>query len=109
MGLKWRETRKLLGKTATETMWITDAAENKYYHVGAESHGFIYISTLSISGQSGGSLLTMTHESKAQGFLARLLSILPGFVLKRAMKNAILKDLNDIKAADEQQGGGQPA
>ena len=41
VGLKWRETRTLFGKTATEEMWITDAAENEFYQTRAESHGFI--------------------------------------------------------------------
>ena len=109
VGLKWRETRTMFGKTATEVMWITEAAENEFYKARAESHGFVYISTLSISEQSGSSLLTMTHDSKPQGFVAKLLSILLGFVLKGAMKKAILKDLNDIKAAVEQQGGGRSA
>ena len=27
-GTKWKETRTLFGKTATETMWITDSVEN---------------------------------------------------------------------------------
>ena len=43
VGLKWRETRKLFGKTATETMWITDAVENESYKTGTESHGFRYM------------------------------------------------------------------
>jgi carbon monoxide dehydrogenase subunit G len=106
VGLKWRETRKLFGKTATETMWITDAAENEYYKTRAESHGFIYICTFTLSEQGGGSLLTMTHESKPQGFVAKTMSVLLGFILKGAIRKAIQKDLNDIKAAIEQQGGG---
>ena len=31
IGLKWRETRTMFGKTATEVMWITDVKENGYY------------------------------------------------------------------------------
>ena len=39
VGLKWRETRTLFGKTATEIMWITDAVDNDFYTTRAESHG----------------------------------------------------------------------
>jgi hypothetical protein len=30
VGLRWRETRILLGKPATVEKWITDAAENEF-------------------------------------------------------------------------------
>jgi carbon monoxide dehydrogenase subunit G len=78
VGLKWRETRKLFGKTATEVMWITDAVENKFYMTRAESHGFIYECTFRITEQDGRSSLTMTHDSKPQGFTATVLSTLLG-------------------------------
>src|SRR5206468_7266412 len=39
VGLKWRETRMLFGKTATAEKWITDAAENEFYKTRAESDG----------------------------------------------------------------------
>ena len=38
-GFKWKETRVMFGKEATETMWITNFAENEYYQTKAESHG----------------------------------------------------------------------
>lgn len=105
VGLKWRETRTLFGKSAAEEMWITEAAENEFYKARAESHGFIYISTISISAQDGSNSLTMTHDSKPQGLVAKLLSIPMGIVFKVVAKKAFLQDLNDIKAAVEQQGG----
>ena len=90
VGLKWRETRKLFGKTATETMWITDAVENESYKTGATSHGFSYICTFNISEQDSGSVLTMTHESKPLGFLAKLMGFLMRFMLKGMIrKNAL--------------------
>src|SRR5687768_2543408 len=47
VGLKWRETRTMFGKSATEVMWITKAVENSYYETRAESHGAIYHSRMS--------------------------------------------------------------
>ena len=44
LGLKWKETRTMFGKEATEIMWVTDAKENEYYQTRAESHGALYIS-----------------------------------------------------------------
>jgi hypothetical protein len=103
VGLKWRETRTLFGKTATAEKWITDAAENGFYQTKAESHGFVYLCTKSISESSGGITLTESHESKPQGIVAKLLSIPMGFLFKGVAKKALLQDLNDIKAAVEQE------
>ncbi len=105
IGLRWREIRTIFGKSATEVMWITDAAENEFYETRAESHGSIYISRFSISEQDGSSSLTMTHDSEPQAFLAKILSVPLGFVFKGAMKKAMQRDVDDIKAAVEEQQG----
>jgi hypothetical protein len=103
VGLKWRETRTLFGKTATADKWITDAAENEFYKTRAEDNGFVFLCTKSISESSGGITLTESHESKPQGIVAKLLSIPMGFLFKGVAKKALLQDLNDIKAAVEQE------
>jgi hypothetical protein len=101
VGLKWRETRMLFGKPATVEKWITDAAENEFYKTRAEDSGFVFLTTMSISENSGGMALTSCHETKTQGIVARLKST-PMFLFKGVIKKAILQDLNDIKSAVEQ-------
>jgi hypothetical protein len=101
-GLKWTETRTLFGKTATETMWITEAEENHYYKTRAESHGAIYLSTMEISEEKGQRFLSMELASQAQSFGAKVMSVLLAPLFKNATKKALLKDLEDIKAAVEQ-------
>ena len=59
VGLKWRETRTMFGKSATEVMWITDVVENESYDVRAESHGMVYLSRLSISQEGDSHILSM--------------------------------------------------
>jgi hypothetical protein len=103
VGLKWRETRMLFGKPATAEKWITDAAENEFYKTRAESDGFVFLSTISISESSGGITLTSSHDSKPQGIVARLQSIPMGLLFKGVAKKALLQDLNDIKSAVEQE------
>ena len=100
VGLRWRETRKLFGKSATAEKWITDAAENEFYKTKAEDSGFVFVTTMRISEGSGGMTLTSSHETQPQGIVARLKS-LPMFLFKGVIKKAILQDLNDIKAAVE--------
>ena len=103
VGLKWRETRMLFGKPATVEKWITDAAENEFYKTRAEDGGFVFLTTKSISESSGGMTLTESHESKPQGIVAKLMSIPMGLLFKGVIKKALLQDLNDIKAAVEQE------
>lgn len=100
-GLKWRETRTLFGKTATEVMWITEAVENQYYKTRAESHGAVYISTLSISGTGNNCTLTMEFESRAQSLGGKLLAAIFGRMFKNATKKAFIQDLGDIKKVAE--------
>ena len=103
VGLKWRETRMLFGKPATAEKWITDAAENEFYTTRAESDGFVFLSTISISESSGGITLAESHESKPQTIVAKLMSVPMLFLFKGVVRKALLQDLNDIKAAVEQE------
>ncbi len=97
IGFKWKETRVMFGKEATETMWITDYIENNYYQTKAESHGSIYISRLSLERVRENTKLTMLFTAEAQTFFVKILSVFMGFIIKGSMKKALLKDLNDIK------------
>ena len=103
VGLRWRETRMLFGKPATAEKWITDAAENAFYKTRAEDKGFVFLSTMSISESSNGSMtLTGSHDSQPQGIVAKLMSIPMVLFFKGVAKKALLQDLNDIKSAVEQ-------
>ena len=97
VGLKWVETRTLFGKTATETMWITEAVKYKYYKTRAESHGAVYTTYVFISEESGTTYLGMEFSSEAQSFGAKMMAVIFGFMFKNATKKLLIQDLNDIK------------
>jgi hypothetical protein len=101
VGLKWRETRMLFGKPATADKWITEAADNAFYKTRAESDGFIFLSTIRISADDGGVMLTSIHDSQPQSIGARIMSVPMGLFFKGVAKKALLQDLNDIKSAAE--------
>lgn len=103
VGLKWRETRTLFGKSATADKWITDAVENEFYKTRAEDGGFVFLSTMSISESGGGMKLSSSHDSQPQGIVAKLMSIPMGLFFKGVAKKALLQDLNDIKSAVEKE------
>ena len=100
VGLRWRETRMLFGKPATAEKWITDAAEQEFYTTRAESDGFVHEATIRLSQDGGGITLTSAHDSRPQGFVARVMS-LPMFLFKGVAKRALMQDLHDIKLAVE--------
>lgn len=90
VGLKWRETRMLFGKPASADKWITDAAENEFYKTRAESDGFVFLSTMSISEGDGGITLTSAHDSQPQSIVAKFMSIPMGVFFKGVAKKALL-------------------
>ena len=101
VGLKWRETRMLFGKPATAEKWIIEATENEFYKTKAEDGGFVFITTMRISENSGGITLTGSHETRPQGIGAKLMSIPMVLFFKGVIRKALLQDLNDIKSAVE--------
>jgi carbon monoxide dehydrogenase subunit G len=104
VGLKWRETRTMFGKTATEVMWITKAKAPESYETRAESHGSIYTSRLSLSPKDGGTHLSMEFIGQPVALSAKIMWGLMGFMFKGATRKALAKDLEDIKKAAESNG-----
>lgn len=100
-GLKWRETRTMFGKEATEVMWITESEVNKFYQTRAESHGAIYISRLEIEEVDSGSLLSMSFDSQSQTFGAKFWDVIFGRLMKKSTEKSLLNDLLDIKRIAE--------
>jgi hypothetical protein len=97
LGFKWRETRVMFRKEATEVMWVTDFEENAYYRTRAESHGAIYISTLTIEEKEDHCILSMGFEGEAVSILAKLSSVFFGKMMMKSTEKALHNDLEDIK------------
>jgi len=101
VGLKWKETRTIFGKTAVETMWITEAVENSYYKTRAENHGAVYISTLAITEENDQVYLSMGFKGEAQTFFAKIMTVVMAPLMKKSTKKLLQKDLEDIKNVAE--------
>ena len=102
IGLKWKETRMMFGKEASEVMWITEAVENEYFCTRAESHGSVYRTKLSLEESEGVTVLTMSFIAEAQSLIVKMLSVFMGALIKNSMNKALQKDLEDIKRYVEQ-------
>ena len=101
VGLKWKETRTIFGKSATETMWITEATENNYYKTRAESNGAIYQTILKLSEKENTTFLTMEFSTEAISLKGKIMAFIFGRMLNKTMKKLIKKDLIDIKTTVE--------
>ncbi len=96
-GFKWKETRTMFGKEATEIMWITESEKNHYYKTRAESHGMVYVSSLSIEDEDDHEVLIMGFEGEPQSFGGKVMNMIFGKMMMSSMEKAILKDLEDIR------------
>lgn len=97
VGFKWRETRMLFGKEATEVMWITEAEENAFYRTRAESHGSIYLTEVSLQPTINGTQLTMNFTGLPQSILAKAMAFIMSPFFKGSLEKDLQNDLADIK------------
>ena len=102
-GLKWRETRVMFGKEATEEMWITAFSPPISYSVDAESHGMKYHSVYTFNEVGNGTTVEMVFEGTPVSVGAKLTAPLFNLVFKSSTKKALKKDMEDLKALLEKQ------
>lgn len=102
VGTRWRETRKMFGREATEEMEVTGVEPGSAYTVEAASHGSRYHSQLQVTptGEAT-STLTMRFAAEPQGALAKVMAATLGRLFTGATRKAIAQDLDDIAAAAE--------
>ncbi|MEV6314637.1 SRPBCC family protein [Streptomyces sp. NPDC051776] len=100
-GTRWRETRRMLGRTATEEMYVTACEEPTRCVVESESHGAHYVSEFDLSPEAdveGATTVRMTFSATPPGgFAGMLMKVFGGLGTKAVMK-AIEQDLADVAA-----------
>lgn len=100
VGTKWRESRTMMGKEATEVMWVSELAPNASYIVDAESHGMKYQSKYSFQQNGAATEVKMTFEGTPVSTSAKMMNVL-GALFAGASKKALHRDLEDLKIASE--------
>ncbi|UUN27272.1 SRPBCC family protein [Streptomyces sp. FIT100] len=106
VGTRWRETRRMLGKEATEEMRVTASEPPERYVVEAESHGAHYVSEFLLRADGPATTtVRMTFSARPPGGFAGLLAKVLGGVGARAVSKAIEKDLADVAASVEGRSG----
>lgn len=107
VGTRWRETRVMFGKAATEEMWVTQVEPERRTVVAASSHGADYLSGFTLAPAGTGTELTMTFSATVSnpGLVSKLMVRAFGALGKKATAKALRQDLDDIAAAAERRAG----
>jgi uncharacterized protein YndB with AHSA1/START domain len=105
VGTRFRETRVMFGRRASETMEVAELEPGRGYVLTAESCGARYRTAVTFTPERGGAATRVraTFEGTPVSLMARLLTPLMGFMAK-ACARALEADCADLKAACEGRG-----
>jgi carbon monoxide dehydrogenase subunit G len=103
VGTRWRETRRMFGKSATEEMWVAEVEAPSRIVVHAESKGTRYETVFDLTPSSLGTRLSVTFGAETSEASAgqKLSWALMGPLGAKATKSALEQDLADIARAVE--------
>ena len=97
IGSRFKETRLMFGRPATEEMEFIEMDEPNGYVLLAESHGSRYRTEYKFESVAEGTRLTMTFNAEPLTFFAKIMSVLMKPMLKKMMQ-LCGKDLDALKA-----------
>lgn len=97
VGTRFKETRRMFGKDATEVFTVTALEPNHSYTLFTNSCGVAYEATHTFTAENGGTRLTLTMTGRSTTFLAWMMAPL-GWMMQGMMKKLIQKDIEDLKA-----------
>ncbi len=102
VGTRWRETRTMFGKQATEEMSVTKVDFGTSYVVEAESNGARYTTIMQVvaTGEHS-SKISMSFGAEPTGTMAKVMGATVGKLFESATRRALAQDLDDIAAAAE--------
>jgi carbon monoxide dehydrogenase subunit G len=101
LGVRWRETRVMFGKEATEVMEITGWRPPREYVTSAQSHGSDYRCTLRVEPSGDGCVLSFDFTATPLTIMARVIGTVMGPLMRKAVAKALQGDLDAIKASCE--------
>lgn len=99
-GTKFKETRVMFGKEATETLEVVSFDPPRSYQIGAESHGTHYLSTFTFAEKDAGTEVHLVFEATPLTLFAKVMSVVMKPMIKKVISECS-KDLDDLKNAIE--------
>lgn len=100
-GTRFRETRTMFGKSATEEMTVAEIEPPHRLVLTAFSHGTAYRAEHIVEPSPSGCTVTLEFEGRPMSFVARLMAPV-GWLFLGLVKKQIAGDLQDLKRAAEQ-------
>lgn len=111
VGTRWRETRKMMGHEATETLEIAAFDRPRSYTIGCESCGSHFETTFRFAAAADDATdVSVEVNCEPRSFMATLMAPLGNLVFAKMMRKCMDADLEDIKRAAESrvaQAGGR--
>jgi carbon monoxide dehydrogenase subunit G len=102
VGARWRETRTMFGKQATEDLEVVSIEPEESYTTVAESSDTTYTSVLRIEpADEDRCRLSMSFGATPSGPVGRLLGATLGRAFRGATRKMLQRDLDDIAAEAE--------
>jgi hypothetical protein len=103
VGTRFRETRTMFGRSASEDMAVAELAPPFRLVLTAENHGTRYVVTHEVTPAPNGARLVLTFAGTPVTAAARLFSII-GFLFMGAVRRKLEDDLAQVKAEAERRG-----
>jgi uncharacterized protein YndB with AHSA1/START domain len=95
VGTRWRETRTMFGREATEDMEITAVDPGRSYTAEAASHGSHYTSRFDFAPTEDGTDVTFSFTGESHGAM-RVVGAVMWPMLKGKMAKELRRDLDDL-------------
>jgi Polyketide cyclase / dehydrase and lipid transport len=98
LGTKFKETRIVFKREATETFEFTAFEPDQRYELTANSCGAVYRTDFRFTPEGPGTRVDVTFDLKAVSFFAKLMRPLAGLMMGM-MRKCVQQDLDDLRAA----------
>ena len=96
---RWRETRVMFGREATEEMWVTGFEPCRRFEARAESHGCRYHSVYEFAPEGPGrTRVTLTFGAEPVSFGAKLMAPVAKMFMG-SLRKCVEQDFDDLERA----------
>jgi uncharacterized membrane protein len=107
VGTRFRETRMMFGKEATEEMSFSVFEPDRAYTITCQSCGAVYVSAFEFVHEAGGTRVDMCFDARPVTLMARVMAPL-AFFARGMVRRCVQRDLEALKRAAEGSPDGLP-
>jgi carbon monoxide dehydrogenase subunit G len=102
VGTRWRETRRVMGRSDTQTLEVTAFDPPHSYTIGCDTCGSYFETTFRFAPMANNSTdVTLDIRCEARSLLAKLMSPLGNLMFGQVMRKCMDDDLDDIARVAE--------